>query len=94
MMEFACVEKGERLRRVFFQNSKIPNLSLISAFRTFAQTTICMLVVGTVPYRFLFANNPFVKKETVRYQIIIRSVSTVAQKRLLAKNRIFLAVIC
>ena len=41
MMIFACVEKGERLRRVFFQNSKIPNLSLISAFRTFAQTTIC-----------------------------------------------------
>ena len=42
-----------------------------------------ILVVGTVPYRFLFANNPFVKKETIRYQIIIRSVSTVAQKRLL-----------
>ena len=40
MMIFACVEKGERLRRVFFQNSKIPNLSLISAFRTFTQTTI------------------------------------------------------
>ena len=39
-MIFACVEKGERLRRVFFQNSKIPNLSLISAFRTFTQTTI------------------------------------------------------
>ena len=40
MREFACVEKGERLRRVFFQNSKIPNLSLISAFRTFTQSTI------------------------------------------------------
>ena len=48
MMIFACVEKGERLRRVFFQNSKIPNLSLISAFRTFTQTTITIHVLTCV----------------------------------------------